>query len=138
MGFELTTTFVKTPKSTNSVIAREETETNPGATDKQLNLKELRLAAGDPSAFFGFDEGPFFSVSRRSASFLRGRNLARRPYALHARSSSSTLFVSRKDIVDHLRSLENKLKTTGERQAPGAAATPAPPRRRQRHPRRRR
>ncbi|KAH6891967.1 hypothetical protein BKA70DRAFT_1440927 [Coprinopsis sp. MPI-PUGE-AT-0042] len=68
------------------------------------------------------------SVSMRDPySFLGGRHLARRAYALHAPSSSSTLFVSRKDIADHLQSLENKLTTTGERQAPGAAATPAPP-----------
>ncbi|KAH6900921.1 hypothetical protein BKA70DRAFT_1569282 [Coprinopsis sp. MPI-PUGE-AT-0042] len=55
------------------------------------------------------------SVSMRDpSSFLRVCNLARRAYALHAPSSSSTFFVSRKDIVDHLQSPENKLTTTGD------------------------
>jgi len=46
-------------------------------------------------------------------------------FALHAGSSSSTVFVSGKDIVNHLKSLETESTKLQELAAPGAAA-PAP------------
>ncbi|KAH6900924.1 hypothetical protein BKA70DRAFT_1437153 [Coprinopsis sp. MPI-PUGE-AT-0042] len=107
-GCELTTTLVykpKTPTSTNpalvTVIAREVTETNSGATGKQHSLKEQ----GFVGAFWFRQDSP-----------LQDRHPARRDYtylALHAPSSSSSVFVSSDDIVNHLKSLETELTTRG-------------------------
>lgn len=48
-------------------------------------------------------------------------------FAVHASSSSSTIFVSGKDIVNHLKSLESDATKVQDLAAPGAAdATPAP------------
>jgi prolyl-tRNA synthetase len=62
--FELIKTLVYKPKTAKTatpvpvvVIAREATETNSGAIGKQLNLKELRLAAPELlQEFFGLDK----------------------------------------------------------------------------------
>ncbi|KAH6900929.1 hypothetical protein BKA70DRAFT_1437158 [Coprinopsis sp. MPI-PUGE-AT-0042] len=76
------------------VIVRRVIEPNSGAISKQPDLNEQQLVVEDPA------------------------------YALHAPSSSSTLFVSRKDIADHLQSLENKLTTTGELSAAASSLNP--------------
>lgn len=62
--FELIKTLVYKPKTAKTatpipvvVIARDATETNSGAIGKKLNLKELRLAAGDLlTEFFALDK----------------------------------------------------------------------------------
>lgn len=62
--FELIKTLVYKPKTAKTatpvpvvVVAREGTETNSGAIGKQLNLKELRLAAEDLlKEFFALDK----------------------------------------------------------------------------------
>ncbi|KAH6900918.1 hypothetical protein BKA70DRAFT_1437148 [Coprinopsis sp. MPI-PUGE-AT-0042] len=106
-GFELTTSLVyqpKTPTSTNPillvVIARGVPETS---SDE------------DSSSPFPVDQTPFSEAVTQVAETTS-------VYALHAPSSSSTVFVSRKDIVNHLKSLEHDLTKLAE---PGAAATPA-------------
>jgi prolyl-tRNA synthetase len=48
-------------------------------------------------------------------------------FAIHASSSSSTVFISGKDIANHLKSLETDATKLQELAAPGeAAAAPAP------------
>jgi prolyl-tRNA synthetase len=116
------------------VIAREETETSSSALGKKLNLKELRLASEDLLAeFFALDKNSctLFLKTRCNLSDLQGRSVSllsltsetfpkvvtvidasitssSSPFALHALSSSATIFLSGQDILSYLRKLETE------------------------------
>lgn len=139
--FELIKTLVYKPKTAKSatpipvvVIAREATETNSGAIGKQLNLKELRLAAGELlQEFFGLDKDSLSPFAIDKDGFSKIVTVidpsiadSTSTFALHASSSSSTIFVSGKDIVSHLKSLESEETKLQELAAAGAAAPAAP------------
>ncbi|KAH6900911.1 hypothetical protein BKA70DRAFT_730872 [Coprinopsis sp. MPI-PUGE-AT-0042] len=143
-GFELIKTLVYKPKTAKSavpvpvvVIAREETEASSGAIGKQLNLKELRLASEDLlKEFFGLDKDSLSPLAIDQTIFSKVVTVvdpsiadSTSTFALHASSSSSTIFVSGRDIVNHLKSLETESTKVAELQASGAnagAAAPAP------------
>ncbi|KAF7430250.1 hypothetical protein PC9H_005952 [Pleurotus ostreatus] len=144
-SFELIKTLVFKPKTAKSatpvpvvVVAREETETNSGALGKKLNLKELRLANEDLlKDFFSLDKNSLSPLALTSKSFpnvltVLDASIATSSslFALHASSSSSTIFVTGQDIVKYLRSLETDdvkvqeidFQTLSVASAPGAAA----------------
>ncbi|KAH6909673.1 hypothetical protein BKA70DRAFT_1426090 [Coprinopsis sp. MPI-PUGE-AT-0042] len=114
-----------TARSTNPVlvlfIAREETETNPGATDKQLNLKELRLAAGIRLRFSVSMSAKLLLSPMRSPSIAGSAST----FDLHASPSSSAVFVSGEAIPNHRKSPETETTKLAELQASDGALTPA-------------
>ncbi|ETW75944.1 hypothetical protein HETIRDRAFT_330361 [Heterobasidion irregulare TC 32-1] len=119
--FELIKTLVFKPKTAKSatpipvvVIARDETETNSNALGKKLNLKELRLASEDLlSEFFSLNKDSLSPLALDAQTFPKvvtvvDASLATStaPLAIRASSSSSTLFLSGRDILTYLRTLE--------------------------------
>ncbi|TFK19812.1 proline-tRNA ligase [Coprinopsis marcescibilis] len=139
--FELIKTLVYKPKTAKSatpvpvvVVAREETETNSGAIGKQLSLKELRLAAPELIAdFFALDKDSLSPLAIDSTIFAKVVTVldpsiatSEATFALHASSSSSTVFVSGKDIANYLKSLETDAHKLAELQSSGGATAPAP------------
>ncbi|RXW20597.1 hypothetical protein EST38_g5251 [Candolleomyces aberdarensis] len=140
--FELIKVLVYKPKTAKTatpvpvvVIAREATETNSTAIGKQLNLKELRLAAPELlQEFFGLDKDSLSPFAIDLASFGKVVTVidpsiadSTSTFAIHASSSSSTIFVSGKDIANYLKSLETDATKLQDLAAPGAAAAaPAP------------
>ncbi|KZT28114.1 prolyl-tRNA synthetase [Neolentinus lepideus HHB14362 ss-1] len=150
--FELIKTLVFKPKTAKNatpvplvVIAREETETSSGALGKKLSLKELRLASEDLlKEFFNLDKNSLSPLALDENTFPRvvtviDSSIATSSslFALHAQSSSSTVFLSGKDIVSYLKHLEKEnvkvqeidfeaLKTEAAAPAP-AASKAAPP-----------
>ena len=133
------------------VVAREETETNSGALGKKLKLKELRLATADLlTEFFASDKDSggshrhlFFSSP--SHSFLVGIlsitdsvfpkvvtiidssiSSSSSTFAIHAGSSSETVFLSGKDIVSYLRKLETDTVKVQEIDFAELTVAPAP------------
>ncbi|KAB5588462.1 Prolyl-tRNA synthetase [Ceratobasidium theobromae] len=120
-SFELCKTLVFKPKTAKTatpipvvVIARDETETNSAALGKKFNLKELRLAADDLlREFFGLDKNSLSPLALTKDNFSRCQVVldssiagASAPLALHASSPDATIFLSGKDIVAYLTSLE--------------------------------
>jgi prolyl-tRNA synthetase len=120
-GFELLKTLIYKPKTAKTatpvpvvVIARELTETNSGSIGKALNLKELRLASPDLlTEFFGVDKDSVSPLSITKEIFSKVQTVVDKsldtssaPLALHANSSSSSIFLSGSDILKYLRSLE--------------------------------
>ncbi|KAJ3504831.1 hypothetical protein NLJ89_g7735 [Agrocybe chaxingu] len=120
-SFELIKTFIYKPKTAKTatpvpvvVIAREETETNSGAIGKKLNLKELRLASEDLlTEFFSLDKNSVSPLSLSESNFSRVLTVldqsissSSSTFAVHANSSSQTLFLSGKDIESYLKKLE--------------------------------
>ncbi|KDQ60189.1 hypothetical protein JAAARDRAFT_32570 [Jaapia argillacea MUCL 33604] len=119
-SFELIKTLVFKPKTAKNatpvplvVIAREATETSSGALGKKLNLKELRLAPEDLlKEFFNLDKNSISPLSLDENTFPRvvtvvDSSIASSSslFALHAQSSSSTIFLSGKEIVSYLQHL---------------------------------
>lgn len=126
----------KTAKSATPVpvvvIAREETETSSSALGKKLNLKELRLASEDLlSDFFALDKNSCMLslMVLCNQADLHGRSVSvlslttqtfskvvtvidssiassSSTFAIHALSSSATVFLSGQDIISYLKSLE--------------------------------
>jgi prolyl-tRNA synthetase len=113
------------------VIAREQTETNSGAIGKKLNLKDLRVASEDLlTQFFSLDKNSctwktLFQCSNdqrvdtvsplsiTESTFSRVVTVldstiasSSSLFAVHANSSSETIFLSGKDIVAYLKNLE--------------------------------
>lgn len=142
--FELIKTIVYKPKTAKSatpvpvvVIAREETETASGVLGKKLNLKELRLASEDLlSEFFALDKNSLSPIALNSTSFpkvtavldssIAGSESA---FAIHAGSSCDTVFVSGRDLVSYLKSLETadaKVQEIDFVALKAEAAAPAP------------
>ncbi|KAF8886533.1 prolyl-tRNA synthetase [Infundibulicybe gibba] len=142
--FQLIKTLVYKPKTAKSatpvpvvVIAREDTETNSGAIGKKLNLKELRLASEDLlKEFFALDKNSLSPLSLNQALFPKVLTIvdssittSSSTFAVHANSSSSTVFLSGQDIVGYLQKLEGdeaKIQVIDFAElasaAPGAAA----------------
>ncbi|KAI9460817.1 hypothetical protein HD554DRAFT_2206822 [Boletus coccyginus] len=122
-SFELIKTLVYKPKTAKTatpvpvvVIARDETETSSSALGKKLNLKELRLASEDLLAeFFGLDKNSLSLLALNKDTFSKVVTVidasiasSSASFAIHACSSSSTLFLSGKDIATYLKSLETE------------------------------
>ncbi|KIK40259.1 hypothetical protein CY34DRAFT_807370 [Suillus luteus UH-Slu-Lm8-n1] len=122
-SFELIKTLVYKPKTAKTaipvpvvVIAREETETSSSALGKKLNLKELRLASEDLLAeFFALDKNSVSLLSLTSETFPKVITVidasitsSSSTFALHALSSSATVFLSGQDILSYLRKLETE------------------------------
>ncbi|PFH46548.1 hypothetical protein AMATHDRAFT_50963 [Amanita thiersii Skay4041] len=152
-SFQLIKTLVYKPKTAKTatpvpvvVIAREDTETSSSAIGKKLNLKELRLASEDLlTEFFSLDKNSLSPLALTHQTFSRVQTVVDASiessssdavYALHASSSSSTVFLTGKDLLAYLRSLETdttKLQvldftelasgTTGPAPVVGGAAT---------------
>ncbi|KAJ7444087.1 hypothetical protein B0H11DRAFT_2291350 [Mycena galericulata] len=128
------------------VIARDETETSSAAIGKKLNLKELRLASEDLlSEFFCFplDKNLLCPLALNETMFPKivtvvDSSIASSSailFAVHALSSSSTVFLSGKDIVAYLRHLETdsvKLQELDLINLAGSALPPPLPNLRQR------
>ncbi|KAJ7814645.1 hypothetical protein B0H13DRAFT_2139914 [Mycena leptocephala] len=117
------------------VIARDETETNSGAIGKILNLKEMRLASEDLlTEFFALDKNSLSPLALNEAIFPKvvtvvDSSIASSSslFAVHALSSSATVFLSGKDIVAYLRHLETdsvKIQELDLANLAGSTATP--------------
>ncbi|KAF8621767.1 hypothetical protein AX15_007505 [Amanita polypyramis BW_CC] len=148
-SFSLLKTLVYKPKTAKSatpvplvVIASEAAETSSSALAKKLNLKELRLASEDLlSDFFSLDKNSLSPLALTEKTFSRVTTVvdvsidSDTVYALHASSSSSTVFLKGKDVLAYLRSLENQenklelinFSELGSAPAATASAAPAPP-----------
>ncbi|KAL5637904.1 hypothetical protein ACGC1H_002241 [Rhizoctonia solani] len=120
-SFELCKTLVFKPKTAKSttpvpvvVIARDETQTSSSALGKKFNLKDLRLATDDLlKEFFALDKDSLSPLALTKDNFSRCQVVldssiadATAPLALHASSAEATVFLSGKDIVKYLTSLE--------------------------------
>ncbi|KAG5645506.1 hypothetical protein DXG03_005916 [Asterophora parasitica] len=119
--FELIKTLVYKPKTAKTatpvpvvVIARDAIETNSGAIGKALSLKELRLAAADLlTDFFALDKDSLSPLALNKLTFPRVQTIvdssiasSSTVFALHAHSSSSTIFLTGSEILGYLRQLE--------------------------------
>lgn len=122
-SFELIKMLVYKPKTAKTaipvpvvVIARDETETSSSALGKKLNLKELRLASEDLLAeFFALDKNSVSLLSLTSETFPKVITVidasitsSSSTFALHALSSSATVFLSGQDILSYLQKLETE------------------------------
>ncbi|KAF9452808.1 prolyl-tRNA synthetase [Macrolepiota fuliginosa MF-IS2] len=153
--FQLIKTLVYKPKTAKTatpvpvvVVARDETETSSSAIGKALNLKELRLGSEDLlTEFFSLDKNSLSPLALISDNFSRVTTVVDStisstpaPFAVHANSSSSTLFLSGSDILRYLKSLETDNTKLNEldfaniatanpatANAPGAAANTSKP-----------
>ncbi|KAF9041340.1 hypothetical protein BJ165DRAFT_1530073 [Panaeolus papilionaceus] len=121
--FELIKTLVYKPKTAKSatpvpvvVIAREDTETNSGAIGKKLNLKELRLASEDLlKEFFSLNKDSLSPFSITDSVFPKvvtvldtSITTSSSLFAVHANSSSETIFIKGTDIESYLKKLETE------------------------------
>ncbi|KAJ7230734.1 hypothetical protein GGX14DRAFT_412050 [Mycena pura] len=143
--YELIKTLVYKPKTAKKttpvpvvVIARDDTETNAGSLGKILDLKEMRLASEDLlTEFFALDKNSLSPLALNQNTFPRVLTVidssiasSSSLFAVHALSSSSTVFLSGKDVVDYLRHLETdsvkiqELDFTTLAVAPAASAKP--------------
>ncbi|KAH7882349.1 hypothetical protein F5I97DRAFT_1939408 [Phlebopus sp. FC_14] len=120
-SFELIKTLVYKPKTAKTavpvvVIARDETETSSSALGKKLNLKELRLASEDLLAeFFSLDKNSVSVLALTKDTFPKVVTVidssiasSSSTFAIHALSSSYTMFLSGKDILSYIQSLETE------------------------------
>ncbi|KAF8801088.1 prolyl-tRNA synthetase [Phlegmacium glaucopus] len=120
-SFEIIKTLVYKPKTAKTatpvpvvVIARDETDTNSAAVGKKLNLKELRLASEDLlTEFFSLDKNSLSPLSLTETIFSKVVTVldssiasSSSTFAIHANSSSKTLFLTGKDIESYLKNLE--------------------------------
>jgi prolyl-tRNA synthetase len=142
--YELIKTLVYKPKTAKTavpvpvvVIAPESVNPSAAAIGKKLNLKELRLASEDLlKEFFALDKDSLSPLALNAANFSKVVTVvdssiasSSSQFALHAHSSSSTVFLTGKDVLAYLRSLENadtKLQELDLSDAAPAAAVPAP------------
>ncbi|KAL0572754.1 hypothetical protein V5O48_009218 [Marasmius crinis-equi] len=145
-GFELIKTLVYKPKTAKSatpvpvvVIARDATAASSSAIGKKLNLKDLRLASEDLlKEFFELDKDSLSPLALNEKTFPKVVTVvdasiatSSSPFALHALSSSSTVFLNGSDIVKYLKSLETDdakvqeldFQQLGLESSPGAAAS---------------
>ncbi|TFY83158.1 hypothetical protein EWM64_g849 [Hericium alpestre] len=145
-SFGLVKTLVFKPKTAKNatpipvvVIARDETETSSGALGKKLNLKDLRLASEDLlSEFFSLDKDSLSPLAINEQIFPKVVTVvdasiasSTSPLAVHALSSSATLFLSGQDLITYLRKLETADTKLHEidfvaLKAEGGATAPAP------------
>ncbi|PPQ69797.1 hypothetical protein CVT24_003073 [Panaeolus cyanescens] len=121
--FELIKTLVYKPKTAKTatpvpvvVIARDATETNSGAIGKKLNLKELRLASEDLlKEFFSLNKDSLSPFSITESVFPKVVTVldstiatSSSVFAIHANSSSETIFVKGTEIESYLKKLETE------------------------------
>jgi len=143
-SFDLIKTLVFKPKTAKNattvplvVIASEKTETPSNALAKKLNLKELRLASEDVlTEFFSLDKNSLSPIALNSTTFPKVQTVIDTSlatsdsiFAIHALSSSDTIFISGKDLVAYVRSLETnevKVQEIDFLALKTEAATPAP------------
>ncbi|KAJ7695144.1 hypothetical protein B0H17DRAFT_980395 [Mycena rosella] len=143
-SFELIKTLVYKPKTAKTatpvpvvVIARDDTETNSAAIGKKLNLKDMRLASEDLlTEFFALDKNSLSPLALNQTLFPKVLTVldssiasSSSLFAVHALSSSATLFLSGKDIAAYLKHLETdsvKIQELDFSDLAGAAAVPAP------------
>ncbi|EIW77214.1 prolyl-tRNA synthetase [Coniophora puteana RWD-64-598 SS2] len=122
-GFEPIKVLVFKPKTAKTatpvpvvVIARDQTETSSSALGKKLNLKELRLASEDLlSEFFALDKNSLSPLAINQSIFPKivtvldsSIESSNAPFAVHALSSSATVFLTGKEIASYITSLENE------------------------------
>ncbi|PBK98844.1 prolyl-tRNA synthetase [Armillaria gallica] len=142
--YELIKTLVYKPKTAKTavpvpvvVIAPESVNPSAAAIGKKLNLKELRLASEDLlKEFFALDKDSLSPLALNAENFSKVVTVvdssiasSSSQFALHAHSSSSTVFLTGKDVLAYLRSLETadtKLQELDLSDAAPAAAAPAP------------
>ncbi|KAG7091902.1 hypothetical protein E1B28_008300 [Marasmius oreades] len=120
-GFELIKTLVYKPKTAKTatpipvvVIARESTTASSSAIGKKLDLKDLRLASEDLlREFFSLDKHSLSPLALNDKTFPRVVTIvdasigtSSSVFALHALSSSSTIFLNGSDVLKYLKSLE--------------------------------
>ncbi|KAF8067771.1 hypothetical protein FPV67DRAFT_1416024 [Lyophyllum atratum] len=120
-SFELIKTLVYKPKTAKTatpvpvvVIARDATETVSGAIGKSLNLKELRLASADLlTEFFSLDKDSLSPLALNEQTFPKVQTIVDSSiasssslFAVHAHSSSTTIFLTGADILSYLHKLE--------------------------------
>ncbi|KAJ3877471.1 hypothetical protein F5051DRAFT_408391 [Lentinula edodes] len=122
-SFELIKTLVYKPKTAKAstpvpvvVIARESVSVNSGAIGKRLNLKDLRLASEDLlKEFFSLDKDSLSPLALSETNFSKVVTVVdasiattSAPLALHALTSSATVFLSSSDLLKYLRHLETE------------------------------
>ncbi|KAL0069623.1 hypothetical protein AAF712_003281 [Marasmius tenuissimus] len=151
-GFELIKTLVYKPKTAKTatpvpvvVIARDAIAASSSAIGRKLNLKELRLASEDLlKEFFELDKDSLSPLALNQKTFPKVVTVvdasiatSSSTFALHALSSSSTVFLNGSEIVKYLQSLETDdvrvqeldFASLAVESSPGAAAATsrAPP-----------
>ncbi|KAJ3929580.1 MAG: hypothetical protein NXY57DRAFT_899839 [Lentinula lateritia] len=144
-SFELIKTLVYKPKTSKTatpvpvvVIAHESASVNSGAIGKKLNLKDLRLASEDLlKEFFSLDKDSLSPLAINEANFSKVVTVVdasiattTAPLALHALTSSATVFLSSSDLLKYLRHLETEDTKLQELdlqnlEIPAPAATPS-------------
>ncbi|KAF9050963.1 prolyl-tRNA synthetase [Hymenopellis radicata] len=140
--YQLIKTLVYKPKTAKTavpvpvvVIAPESVNPNSGAIGKKLNLKELRLASEDLlKEFFSLDKDSLSPLALNASNFSKvvivvDASIASSSsqFALHALSSSSTAFLTGKEILSYLKSLETSESKLQEFDlADTSSAAPAP------------
>ncbi|KAF7317943.1 Dihydrolipoyl dehydrogenase [Mycena kentingensis (nom. inval.)] len=141
-AYQLIKTLVFKPKTAKTatpvpvvVVARDDTETNSAALGKKLNLKDLRLATEDLlTEFFALDKNSLSPLALNQTTFPKVLTVldssiasSSSVFAVHALSSSSTMFLSGTDIAGYLRSLEtDAIKVQEVDFSALAVAAPAP------------
>ncbi|KAG6885564.1 hypothetical protein C0993_012807 [Termitomyces sp. T159_Od127] len=122
-GFELIKTLVYKPKTAKTatpvpvvVIARDSTQTVSAEIGKALNLKELRLASADLlTEFFSLDKDSLSPLALNEKTFPRVQTIVDSSiatssslFALHAHSSSATIFLTGANILAYLQKLQTE------------------------------
>ncbi|GBE87397.1 Putative proline--tRNA ligase [Sparassis crispa] len=151
-SFELIKTLVYKPKTAKNatpvpvvVIAREGTDVISGLLGKKLNLKDLRLGSEELlTEFFALDKNSLSPLALSEQTYPKVITVvdasiftSSSVFAVHALSSSSTFFLTGKDIHTHLKGLETHgpalhevdfeaLKADTEPSAPAGQSKAAP------------
>ncbi|KAF8920030.1 hypothetical protein CPB85DRAFT_1429496 [Mucidula mucida] len=141
--YQLIKTLVYKPKTAKTavpvpvvVIAPDSVNPNSGAIGKKLNLKELRLASEDLlKEFFSLDKDSLSPLALNASNFPKVVTVvdssiasSSSQFALHALSSSSTAFLTGKEILSYLKSLEtseSKLQELDLAETSSTAPAPA-------------
>ncbi|KAI0944886.1 hypothetical protein AcW1_001710 [Taiwanofungus camphoratus] len=151
-SFELIKTLVYKPKTAKTatpvpvvVVAREGTDVISGTLGKKLGLKELRLGSEDLlKEFFSLDKNSLSPLALNEQTSPKVTTVldstiasSSSVFAVHALSSSETIFLTGKDIQAYLKRLETQeaplhdidfesLKTDIDTASPAGQAKGAP------------
>ncbi|TFY59063.1 hypothetical protein EVJ58_g6012 [Rhodofomes roseus] len=122
-SFETLKTMVYKPKTAKTatpvplvIIARESTEVNSTAVGKKLNLKDVRVASEDLlNEFFALDKNSLSPLILTAETYPKVTTVldasiasSSSLFAVRARSSTTTLFLTGKDILAYLRTLQTQ------------------------------
>ncbi|KAI0734801.1 prolyl-tRNA synthetase [Fomitopsis betulina] len=122
-SFETLKTMVYKPKTAKTatpvplvIIARESTEVNSNAVGKKLNLKEVRVASEDLlKEFFSLDKDSLSPLMLTAETYPKVTTVldasitsSSSLFAVRARSSTSTIFLSGKDILAYLQTVQTQ------------------------------